>query len=188
MAADDHAYRFTVAQKNGTSAETYGEPQTPSTVSRLHFPQNFQSLAQPPTSRNGLYFTWGISLRSIYFRVNAALGAKNFESAMPERRHALRATRIAKPHGTSRGKNHDGMDLGAQRHRRLGASTRGKYKDTFFLKRKRNPSEFNSGSLFGAALLHGFSCCHERERQSFLRDLRHKRTDHPSKPRRDVPR
>jgi hypothetical protein len=50
-----------------------------STVSRLHFPQNFQSLAQPPTRRNGLYFYWGISLRSIDFRVAAALRARNFE-------------------------------------------------------------------------------------------------------------
>jgi hypothetical protein len=32
-AAEDHADRFTVAQKNGTSAETYGEPQTP--INRL---------------------------------------------------------------------------------------------------------------------------------------------------------
>src|SRR5437899_11189741 len=29
VAADYHADRFTVAKKNGTSAETYGEPQTP---------------------------------------------------------------------------------------------------------------------------------------------------------------
>jgi hypothetical protein len=51
-----------------------------STVSRLHFPQDFQSLAQPPTPRNGLYFYRGISLRSIDFRVAAALYAENFES------------------------------------------------------------------------------------------------------------
>jgi len=51
-----------------------------STVSRLHFPQNFQSLAQPPTQRNGLYFYRGISLRSIDFRATAALYAENFES------------------------------------------------------------------------------------------------------------
>src|SRR5713226_3458003 len=29
VAAEVHADRFTVAKKNGTSAETYGEPQTP---------------------------------------------------------------------------------------------------------------------------------------------------------------
>src|SRR5712664_1114160 len=29
VTAEDHADRFTVAKKNGTSAETYGEPQTP---------------------------------------------------------------------------------------------------------------------------------------------------------------
>jgi hypothetical protein len=29
FAADYYADRFTVAKKNGTSAETYGEPQTP---------------------------------------------------------------------------------------------------------------------------------------------------------------
>jgi len=29
FAAEDHADRLTVAKKNGTSAETYGEPQTP---------------------------------------------------------------------------------------------------------------------------------------------------------------
>ena len=29
FAAEGHADRFTVAKKNGTSAETYGEPQTP---------------------------------------------------------------------------------------------------------------------------------------------------------------
>jgi hypothetical protein len=29
VAAEDHTNRFTVAKKNGTSAETYGEPQTP---------------------------------------------------------------------------------------------------------------------------------------------------------------
>jgi hypothetical protein len=29
FAAEDRANRFTVAKKNGTSAETYGEPQTP---------------------------------------------------------------------------------------------------------------------------------------------------------------
>jgi hypothetical protein len=51
-----------------------------STASRLHFPQNSQSLAQPPMARNGLYFPRGISLRSIDFRVTAALYAKNFES------------------------------------------------------------------------------------------------------------
>ena len=53
---------------------------TLSTVSRLHFPQDFQSLAQPPKLRNGLYFYWGIPLRSIDFRVTTALYAKNFES------------------------------------------------------------------------------------------------------------
>jgi hypothetical protein len=29
FAAENHADRFTVAKKNGTCAETYGEPQTP---------------------------------------------------------------------------------------------------------------------------------------------------------------
>src|ERR1700730_10109437 len=43
-----------------------------STASRLHFHQNFPSLAQPPTPRNGLYSPRGMYLRSIDFRVTAS--------------------------------------------------------------------------------------------------------------------
>ena len=44
------------------------------------FPQNFQSLAQPPIPRNGLYSPRGISLRSIDFRATTAFFAKKLES------------------------------------------------------------------------------------------------------------
>jgi hypothetical protein len=78
VAAEGTANRFTVAKKNGTSAETYGEPQTPvTTASRLHFHLNSPSLAQPPMSRNGLYSSGSISLRSIDFRASTGHHAKN---------------------------------------------------------------------------------------------------------------
>src|SRR6266850_2401767 len=56
VAAEDRADRFTVAKKNGTNAETYGEPQTP--VNRFAVALSSElppSLAQPYLGRNGLY-------------------------------------------------------------------------------------------------------------------------------------
>jgi hypothetical protein len=55
FATEDHADRFTATKKNGTSAETYIEPQTPVNRFTVALPsQNSQSLAQPPMPRNGL--------------------------------------------------------------------------------------------------------------------------------------